>query len=540
MSAHPQACGFSHIGHREENQDRFTILDNWSEDGSFLAIVADGMGGHKGGSLAARTAISTAQKLWPRRHLYPNPKAFLSDLAKLAHQAVIAAAKSSGLSPRTTLAALYVKGRDVISMHVGDSRIMQFTKNRFIKRTRDHSLAEIHFQRGKITEAQIATHPDQNKLTKCLGQSEPVAPDFEQWTLSRDNTFVLCSDGFWSLWDNEQLGNFAHKTDAAPMLKDRITHALAKRSGHDNTTAIVVHLKGSSISLLGPLRHPTVLFSALGVVAFIGIFALLDPLLNKPTHTAAPPRPARDNTVVNAQSWNAEQFLSNLPAGPAEVNSTLPDLEAAISETEHMLENLDKPSWNTNAAAEKQKAAVKQQAEVEAVAKRQTSNKPIWEPMDAPYKGAQLAAKTIAAHLKSLGLLGPQDALRATAIDTVSPLDNTPVRVEFTQTHKGIVVLNSRLWVDIENRRMVQVGGRPAAYLMVETTPKFSFEQAAAQAKSRGIERLLPGSRQKLVIFRDKTSDHLGWMLEGEKNGQTETLILSAEDGRELFSQRTL
>lgn len=548
MTAQPRACGFSHIGHRAENQDRFKIFDDWSKDESFLAIVADGMGGHKGGSIAAQTAISTAQKLWPTRHLYPNPKAFLTDLANLAHNAVIAAGQRSGLEPRTTLAALYIKGNEAVSMHIGDSRVMQYAKNRFIKRTRDHSLAEIQFQRGKITEAQISEHPDQNKLTKCLGQTDEAHPDFEQWHLSRNNTFVICSDGFWGLWDRDTLGKFAHQTKSTPDLQDHIKDALEERSGHDNATAIIVQLNGSGFSLpsgegnfIDQLRHPLVGFVAFGILAFIGIFILLEPILNESTNVVRMPKPVqKENIVTDPQSWNAEEFFANSPAGTTANANTLPDFEAAISETEQMLENLARPSWNAATSKEKQKAAAKQQAIAEAVAKRNNSNKPIWEPMDQPYNNARAAAKTIAAHLQDIGILGPHDALRATAIDTVSTLDPTPVRVEFTQLHKDIPVLNSRIWVDIENRRMVQVGGRPASYILVETKPKLSFQEAAKEAKNHGIEQLLPGAKEKLVIFRGKQSDHLGWMLEGERSGHTETLILSADTGQKLFSQRTV
>lgn len=552
MTAQPKACGYSHIGHRDENQDRFKIFDDWARDGSFLAIVADGMGGQSGGTLAAQTVIATAQKLWPTRHLYPNPKTFLQDLANLAQNAVIAAGQRNGQEPRTTVAALYIKANEAVSMHIGDSRIIKYSRNRFVKRTQDHSLAEIQFQRGKITEADIAKHPDQNKLTKCLGQPESADPEFEEWEITRNNTFIVCSDGFWSLWDKKALGGFAHQIQSTPDLQDHIKNGLENCTGHDNTTAIVIQMNGSGFSLpsgdggfIEQLRNPYIGFSIFGLIAFAGIFALLDPLLNNQQNIIRKPTIIRNDPNfapnIEPQNWNPEEFFANTPAGATPpAATTLPDFEAAISETEQMLENLARPSWNAATNVEKQKQEAKKQAVAMAAAKRNINGKPIWEPMDAPYENARSAAKTVTTHLQRIGILSPNDTLRATAIDTVSTLDPTPVRVEFTQTHKEIPVLNSRIWVDIEEGRMVQIGGRPASHILIEAKPKLTFEQAANQAKTLGIDQLGLNGREKLVIFRGKHSDHLGWMLEGEKNGQTETLIISAEDGSELFSQRTV
>jgi serine/threonine protein phosphatase PrpC len=542
MSTPPKVYGFSHIGHRAENQDRFKIFNGWDKDQSLLAVVADGMGGHEGGSIAAQTAMNTAERLWPTRHLYPNPQAFLTDLVNLAHNAIVAAGKRIGADPRTTLVVLYLKGDQAISMHIGDSRVMQFNKQRCIKRTRDHSVAELQFQRGKITEEQISQHPDQNKLTKSLGKDEAAEPDFEHWDIPRNTTFVICSDGFWSLWDDKQLPNMLQNIQSTATLQIEIKNALKARSKHDNATAIIVRPAGGGFSLsLGggtgddQWRAPIIAFVGFGLLVLIGIFFLLAPIFTAPTQVQRP----KQNTQATLQQKDLppEQLFAN-PSPTTTEPPLLPDFETAMSETEKMLENLDQASWE--AATQKNEQPRESVSAQQDQPRRPIKNETIWEPISEPYINARAAAKTVAAHLQKLGIFSPDDTLMAKAIDTVSPLDPTPVRVEFSHNHKGILVLNSRLWVDIDNRQMIQIGGRPAQHLSIDKNPKLSFEEAKKLAQESGIDQLATDTRELLVVFRGKDLDHLGWMIEGKRAGATETVIISARDGSKLFSQRTV
>lgn len=544
MITQPKAYGFSHIGHRAENQDRFKIFDGWSVDQSLLAVLTDGVGGESDGALAAQTSVATAEKLWRQRHLYPNAQTLLTDLANLAQNALRAAGKRNGNKPQTTIVACYIQGDTVTSMHLGDSRVMHYSRDRFIKRTRDHSLAEIQWQRGKITEAELHQHPDQTKLTRCLGQTDEPKPEIEQWELKRNNTFVLCSDGFWSLWSPEEIGAFAHNIAASSALKAQMQTAISQRQQHDNATAIVLQVDRSGAGfdnnwsaeeLLQLIRHPMILFVGFGLLVFLGLLFLLAPVITEPVRM--PTRTQSTTPRIPTPTLAPEEIFSQIPNGNTPAENSLPDFETAMSETEQMLENLDQASWQM--ATQPTDTETQQGAQTQPFAggKRSANNTAIYEPVSFPYTNSRAAAKTIRDHLNSIGILSSDDKLRPSAIDTVSTLDSTPVRVEFSHTHKNIEVLNSRLWVDIDNRLMTKIGGRPAQHLKVETPPSLTIEAVTEIATNLGVispqNNTPPG---RLVIFRGKAKDHLGWMLEGRR----QTVIIDAHTGSKLFSQRTL
>ena len=222
---------FSHIGQRDENQDRFAVLES-PDGGSRLLVVADGLGGHIGGSLAAETVVATAKRCWRTRFAGTaeaktqatseatsetgletrqpsassgqtskqpsaqpcgqSPEKFLKLLVGECHEAVRRAGRKQGLDPHSTIAALLLQDGQAISIHAGDSRVMQYSESSFVDRTLDHSVAQLHALRGTITDDEIAEHPDQNKLFAQVGG--PTAPEAEikRWDLSEGRRFVLC------------------------------------------------------------------------------------------------------------------------------------------------------------------------------------------------------------------------------------------------------------------------------------------------------------------------------------------------------------
>lgn len=184
------------IGGREEQQDRVICLKGG--DGSCLLVVADGMGGHRGGALAAEAVIGTAREMWQAcRGAIRDPAAFLTTLAARAHDAVNQVGQAHGLSPRSTMVALHLDGRRATWAHVGDSRLYRFHRGTFIDRTRDHSIVQMMVDMGEIGEAEMTTHPDQNKVTRSVGGDKPWEPTVGSETLRNGDAFLLCSDGFW-------------------------------------------------------------------------------------------------------------------------------------------------------------------------------------------------------------------------------------------------------------------------------------------------------------------------------------------------------
>ena len=215
---------------------------------SFLAVVADGLGGHSGGSLAAQTVVETAGRYWKSRPPGPNREEFLIDLTQECHAAVNRAAEESGLDPRSTLAALLVSGAEIVSIHAGDSRVMQFSATELVGRTLDHSIAQLNVLRGAITEEELATHPDQNKLFMQIGGKDLPDAQVEHWNLAEGRRFVVCSDGFWEIFSPEEIHLIFASPDPERELEERISEKLRRLRRHDNTTAILVEFPA-------PRRH---------------------------------------------------------------------------------------------------------------------------------------------------------------------------------------------------------------------------------------------------------------------------------------------
>ncbi|MFV1973330.1 MAG: PP2C family serine/threonine-protein phosphatase [Thiohalobacterales bacterium] len=193
----------SDIGGRSEQQDSIDLVSSETGD-SHLIIVADGMGGHEGGALASKLVVETA-----RHHFNngrdPEPETFLKDLCIDSHNAISALGSEGKRSPGSTCVLLYLNGTEASWAHVGDSRLYHFSNNRLEQQTCDHSLVQLMVERGDMSEDEAASSSLQNQLYMCLGGSNTPEPDIDAYTAAHNDLFILCSDGFWSCVEPEEV-----------------------------------------------------------------------------------------------------------------------------------------------------------------------------------------------------------------------------------------------------------------------------------------------------------------------------------------------
>ena len=241
----------------DENQDRSAILTAPYGERTLL-VVADGLGGHSGASLAAQTVIDTAKRLWRQKAQPSKPEDFLQRLALESHAAINDAARSTGLEPRTTLAAFLAMGTSVVSVHAGDSRVMQINDDGLVKQTLDHSIARIKVMCGAISEEELATHPDQKRLYSHLGGEEDPHFEITRWDLSAGQRFVVCSDGFWEIFPVAEIQSLFDAHDPGRTLATGFREKLASLKSHDNTTAILAQVQPGAAGrlVLGRCRSP--------------------------------------------------------------------------------------------------------------------------------------------------------------------------------------------------------------------------------------------------------------------------------------------
>jgi PPM family protein phosphatase len=189
----------SRVGGRERNEDR---VGHWSAADATLLAVADGLGGHAHGDVAAQIAINTAGTAFEAeaRPRLADPAEFLADVIDRAHATILDEAQKRDYvdSPRTVIAACVVQDGHAYWTHIGDCRFYLIRKGRVLVRSHDHTVVQRLLDEGRIREEAMATHPHRNRLLQCLGGVQQPQPEWQEGVrLARDDILLLCSDGFW-------------------------------------------------------------------------------------------------------------------------------------------------------------------------------------------------------------------------------------------------------------------------------------------------------------------------------------------------------
>lgn len=243
-----QTDSVSRVGGRQHNEDACSSL---AVDDAVCWVVADGLGGHRGGESASNLAVQAVLASFQA-----NPEfsaAALQRHLEAAQQAVLNAQKNDPhlAGMRTTLVVLITDSREALWAHVGDSRLYCFDAGRVALHTKDHSVVQAMVSAGDLSPKQIRHHPDRNRLLRALGNSDggfrPEIPS-QPRTLYRGTTFLLCTDGFWEnvnegemeidLAKAETPGEWLGKMEAR--LLERITDE------SDNYTALAVFFDSES------------------------------------------------------------------------------------------------------------------------------------------------------------------------------------------------------------------------------------------------------------------------------------------------------
>ena len=184
-----------HIGGREEQQDRVEVLGS-QDDQRHLLVVADGMGGHQGGGMAAQAVVESATQRFFAGPV-SEPQEFLEEICLAAHWAIREITATAERSPGSTCALLYLDGAEAYWAHVGDSRVYHFRGGELMDRTQDHTLVELMVAEGRVRECDPEAKALQNQLYMRLGGEKPPEPDFEATVVESGDLFLVCSDGFW-------------------------------------------------------------------------------------------------------------------------------------------------------------------------------------------------------------------------------------------------------------------------------------------------------------------------------------------------------
>jgi len=235
----------SRRGGRETNEDRMGYC--YTREAGLFAL-ADGMGGHPEGEVAAQIALQTLAALFQQdaRPVLEDPLRFLQESISIAHHQLLRYAASKGLSdtPRTTVVACVLQGNQAWWAHCGDSRLYMVRGGKLIARTHDHSYSELQEALGRVGPG---SEPfNRNVLFTCLGSpGKPMVDCQGPLTLEPADRLLLCSDGLWgSVEDHEIVQQIADLSiaEAAPELVEQALRRGGERS--DNVTVLAVEWEG--------------------------------------------------------------------------------------------------------------------------------------------------------------------------------------------------------------------------------------------------------------------------------------------------------
>ncbi len=233
----------SKLGDRKENEDR--VGYTYSRD-VLLMVIADGMGGHAQGEVAAEIAVTEITRRFQQeaRSKLRKPFEFLVSAIQSAHRAIVSHAVEQNLleCPRTTCVACVVQNGYAFWAHAGDSRLYVLRQGQLVAATQDHSKIQQMIDSGAITAEQAARHPDRNKIYSCLGGVVPPQIDIgREVKLESGDTIMLSTDGFWAQIPASVVAGMVAKQTVTALMPGLLAEAQRRAQGEsDNVTVVAM------------------------------------------------------------------------------------------------------------------------------------------------------------------------------------------------------------------------------------------------------------------------------------------------------------
>lgn len=231
---------------RDMNQDFIYAADE--EKDIKLCILADGMGGYKGGEIASSLATISAKQYIDENfsNIVPNKEniqELIKEAMEYANNEVYEKAKENKELEQmgTTLEICLIYENKVYIGHIGDSRIYRIRKNIIRRITTDHSYVETLVKDGTITRAEAFYHPKKNMLMKALGCTEKIEPDVTVKGFLPDDIILMCSDGLTNMLHEEEIYSIIREDEN--MACERLVQRANELGGYDNISVIIISNK---------------------------------------------------------------------------------------------------------------------------------------------------------------------------------------------------------------------------------------------------------------------------------------------------------
>ena len=232
---------------RKENQDAHAVFrppEGTAHKKGILLALADGMGGHAGGSIASKLAVDTLIQTY-----YDDSSSIPIALEKsvlAANQKVLEKSRSDlavqGLG--STLTAVVFQGADRYHAHVGDSRGYSIFDNRITQFTEDHSFVASLVKAGAISAEEALTHPEGNIITRAIGFQEDLKVDTSPTParIHKDQFILLCCDGLYKEVPEQEILATVYAFRDPDVISKKLIEKANANGGHDNITVLVARI----------------------------------------------------------------------------------------------------------------------------------------------------------------------------------------------------------------------------------------------------------------------------------------------------------
>lgn len=238
------SAAYSDIGKKRlANEDSYFVSEFTKNIG--YIIVADGMGGHRGGAVASKMTVDCIKSCFDKNFEWKNEgdiKNLLKNAIELANKTVYASAKEDSylLGMGTTVVLCIVENDNLYIANVGDSRLYHITQDKINQVTKDHSVVQELIDLGEISEKEAENHPNKNLITRAVGTNAEVEIDFYKFKAKSGDMIVICTDGLSNMVGKDEIKSIVTSEidlkDAVKKLVDRAN----ERGGLDNITVAAV------------------------------------------------------------------------------------------------------------------------------------------------------------------------------------------------------------------------------------------------------------------------------------------------------------
>jgi protein phosphatase len=229
------AHGVTHPGRRTTNEDAFLV-----DPRRGLFVVADGMGGHNAGEVASSLAVKTIGEFLADGT--PASLNVLDEALRLAndHILTVAGEKPDYTGMGTTVVAVYLRDREAVYAHAGDSRVYLWHQGELTQLTRDDSWVAAAMNGVSDDAREMEQHPMRHVLTKVVGLRPELQPSVAECSFVVGDVLLLCSDGVHGSVSDEQLETLLASRKAVDAVAESVVREALAHGATDNVTAIVV------------------------------------------------------------------------------------------------------------------------------------------------------------------------------------------------------------------------------------------------------------------------------------------------------------